>query len=112
MKKLFLSLFILNFLTGCIQSSAMVGPTMTLVATGNASHAFGTFITNKAVEKETGMNTHEILVKKVEEQKIKKKDEKINTKLSVMLENNIKNGQLLILLENNIKKTRNKLKSN
>ena len=47
---------------------------MTLVSTGNLSHAFGTFITNQAVEKETGMQTHQLLVKKVEEQQIKNKD--------------------------------------
>ena len=33
---------------------------------------FGTFVTNKAVEEETGMQTHELIVKKVEEQQIKK----------------------------------------
>ena len=64
------------FLTGCFQSTAMVGPTMTLVSTGNASHAFGTFVTNKAVEEETGMQTHELIAKKVEEQQIKNKDKK------------------------------------
>ena len=84
---------------------------MTLVSTGNFSHAIGTFVTNKAVEEETGMQTHELIVKKVEEQKLKTKDKKINKELSVMLENNIRNKQLIILLERNIKKTRNILNS-
>ena len=68
MKKIFLSLLTLFFLTGCLQSTAMVGPTMTLVTTGNVGHALGAYATNKAVEEETGMQTHQLLVKKVEAQ--------------------------------------------
>ena len=112
MKKIFLSLLTLFFLTGCLQSTAMVGPTMTLVSTGNVSQAFGAFVTNKAVEEETGMQTHEFIAKKVEEQQIKNKDNKINKELSKILEKNLENKQLVILLQNNINKTRNKLNSN
>tara|TARA_Y100001936_G_C15990115_1_gene621847 strand:- start:155 stop:493 length:339 start_codon:yes stop_codon:yes gene_type:complete len=112
MKRLFLNFFILISLNGCFQSTAMVGPTMTLVSTGNMSQAFGAFVTNKAVEEETGMQTHEFIAKKVEEQHIKNQDNKINSELSKILETNIENKQLVILLQNNIKKTRNKLNSN
>ena len=112
MKKLFFNLLVLIFLTGCFQSTAMVGPTMTLVSTGNIGQAFGAFATNRAVEEETGMQTHEFIAKKVEEQKIKTEDNKINKELSTILENNIENKQLVILLQNNIKKTRNILSSN
>ena len=112
MKKLVLNFFLLTFLTGCFQTSAMVGPTMTLVSTGNFSHAFGTYLTNHAVEKETGLQTHQLIVKKVEEQQIKQKDNKINKELSIMLQNNIENKQLVILLQNNIKKTKEIINSN
>ena len=112
MKNIFLNILLLIFLSGCLQSTAMVGPSMTFVSTGNFSHALGTFVTNKAVEEETGMQPHEIIVKKVEEQQIKNKDKKINKELSVMLENNIRDKQLLILLENNIKKIRKIINSN
>ncbi len=90
----------------------MVGPTMTLVSTGNIGHALGTFVTNSAVEKETGMQTHQLIVKKVEEQHIKQKDNVINKKLSNILESNIRQKQLVILLQNNIKKTKNIINSN
>ena len=112
MKKLFLYFFIFILLSGCLQSTAMVGPTMTLVSTGNVSQAFGAFVTNKAVEEETGMQTHELIAKMVEEHQIKNKDNKINRELSKILEKNLENQQLVILLQNNIKKTRNKLNSN
>ena len=58
------------------------------------------------------MQTHEFIAKKVEEQQIKNKDNKINKELSKILEKNLENKQLVILLQNNIKKTRNKLNSN
>ncbi len=106
MKNIFLNILLLIFLSGCFQSTAMVGPTVTLVSTGNFSQALGTFVTSKAVEEETGLQPHELIVQKVEEQQIKNKDKKINKELSVMLENNIREKQLLILLENNINKTR------
>ena len=109
MRKVLFNILILIFLSGCFQNTAMVGPGITLVSTGNFPQAFGTFLTNRAVENETGLQTHELLVKKVEQQHVKKQDKKINKELSVMLENNIKNKQILILLENNIKKTRKKL---
>ena len=112
MKKLFLNLFILFFFTGCFQSTSMIGPTMTLVSTGNATQAFGAFVTNKAVEVETGLQTHEYIAQKVEEQNIKKKNHKIHKEFSAMLENNIEEKQLVILLQNNIKKTRSILNSN
>jgi hypothetical protein len=112
MKKIFFSLFAATFLTGCVQSTAMLGPTMTLVSTGNAGQAFGAFVTNRAVEEETGMQTHELIAKKVEEQQIKNKDKKINKKLSAMLESNIEDKQLIILLQKNIRNTRKKLDLN
>ena len=109
MKKILLNIVVLIFLSGCFQSTAMIGPGVTLVSTGNFPQAFGAYLTNKAVEEETGLQTHEFIAKKVEEQHVKKQDKKINNKLSVLLENNIKNKQLIILLENNIKKTRKKI---
>ena len=112
MKKLLLNLFFLIFLTGCFQTTAMVGPTMTLVSTGNLSHALGTLVTNTAVEKETGMQTHQFLAKKVEEQQLKQEDNRINKELSQMIETNVANKQLVILLQTNINKTKKILNSN
>ncbi len=54
-------------LSGCAQSTAMLGPAITLASTGNVSHAGITFITNKVVEKETGMNTVSLVSSKIEQ---------------------------------------------
>ena len=110
MKKILLNIFILIFLSGCFQNTAMIGPGVTFVSTGNFSQAFGAFVTNKAVEEETGMQTHQFIAKKVEEQKIKNKKKEIPKGLFDLVENNIKNKQLVILLEKNIKKTHQKIR--
>jgi len=60
-------------LSGCAQSTAMLGPVITLASTGNASQAGMTFITNKAVEKETGMDTVAFVSKKIEQKQSKTK---------------------------------------
>ena len=80
-------------LSGCAQSTAMIGPALTLASTGNASQAGLTFFTNKAVEKETGMDTVSYVSKKIEQQNNKTK-----------LRRDFKN-----LVETNFVKTREKL---
>ena len=47
------------FLSGCFQSSAMVGPAITFASTGNVSQAGLAYFTNRAVKEETGMSTAE-----------------------------------------------------
>ena len=54
-------------LSGCAQSTAMLGPAITLASTGNVSQAGITFFTNKAVEKETGMDTVSFVSSKIEQ---------------------------------------------
>jgi len=77
-------------LSGCAQSTAMLGPALTLASTGNASQAGLTFFTNKVVIKETGMDTVSFVSNKIEQ-------------------NSSKNRKFKKLVENNFKKTRKKL---
>ena len=50
----------------------MIGPTMTLVSTGNLYQASLSYGANKAVEKETGMQTTEYLINKIEDNQKKR----------------------------------------
>ena len=72
-RNIFLYLVLGFFLTGCFQTTAMVGPVITLASTGNVSQAGITFLTNKAIKDETGMNTLEFVSNKIDERKNKKK---------------------------------------
>ena len=80
-------------LTGCAQSTAMLGPALTLASTGNVSQAGITYITNKAVEKETGMDTVSFVSQKFEQK---------NSKTRLRRE-------FKKLVETNFEKTREKL---
>ena len=80
-------------LSGCAQSTAMIGPAITLASSGNMSQAGLTFFTNKAVEKETGMDTVSYVSMKIEKQNSK-----------IKLKREFKN-----LVETNFVKTREKL---
>ena len=73
-RNIFLYLVLGFFMTGCFQTTAMVGPVITLASTGNISQAGITFLTNKAIKNETGMNTLEFMSNKIEVRKYKQKD--------------------------------------
>jgi len=77
-------------LSGCAQSTAMLGPALTLASTGNASQAGITFFTNKVVEKETGMDAVSFVSNKIEQ-------------------NSSKNRKFKKLVKTNFDKTRKKL---
>ena len=81
-------------LSGCVQSTAMIGPAITIASTGNFSQAGLTFITNKAVEEETGMDTVSFVSNKIEE---KNKENKIKKEFKNLVKNNfIKTRKKLI----------------
>ena len=52
--KLYFTLFSFIFLTGCFQSTAILGPGMTIISTGNVAQAGFHYGANTAIKKETG----------------------------------------------------------
>ena len=91
------SLFlILIFLNGCFQTTALVGPGITLATTGNIVQAGVQYGANKAIKKETGTDALTYIKNSVEEKNNKKKFEK----------------KFIQLVENRIKTTRQKLSIN
>ena len=90
--KIFIYIVTVLILSGCAQSTAMLGPALTLVSTGNVSQAGVTYITNKAVKKETGMDTVSLISKTVEKRRSKHRNRKFHK-----------------LVESNFEKTRRKL---
>ena len=88
--KIFIYIIGALILSGCVQSTAMGGPALTLASTGNISQAGVTFFTNKAVKEETGMDTVSYVSNKLEQ-------------------NSSKNRKFRKLVETNFEKTRKKL---
>ena len=105
-KKITLYFCISLFLTGCFQSSAMVGPAITFASTGNVSQAGLAYFTNRAVKEETGMSTTEYVSTIIEEKtKKKKKNEKIDENLLILVQTNFEQTRKKLLLQNQSKIT-------
>ena len=105
-KKITLYFCISLFLTGCFQSSAMVGPAITFASTGNVSQAGLAYIANKAVKEETGMSTTEYVSTFLEDKnKTTKKNEKIDENLLILVQTNFEQTRKKLLLQNQSKIT-------
>lgn len=93
-------------MTGCFQSSAMVGPAITFASTGNVSQAGLAYFTNRAVKEETGMSTTEYVSTFLEEKTKKtKKNEKIYEELMILVQTNFEQTRKKLLLQNQSKIT-------
>ena len=55
--KIIFLLTVLVFLNGCIQSTALMGPGVTIATSGNIAQAGFQYGTNKVIENQTGKNT-------------------------------------------------------
>ena len=75
--------FSLIFLNGCLQSTALLGPSMTVATTGNVLQAGIQYGANTAIKNETGKNTLEHLQDAVESQS---KSKKFKRKFSDLVE--------------------------
>jgi hypothetical protein len=95
-KKIYLLVLISMFLTGCIQSTALLGPGVTIATTGNIMQAGFQYGANSAIKNETGKDALTHLKNAVEEEQDNQK-----------LEKKIKN-----LAKSTIKRIKNKLLTN
>ena len=75
--------FSLIFLNGCLQSTALLGPGVTVVSTGNVLQAGFQYGANTAIKNETGKNTLEHLQEVIESQS---KDKKFKVKFIDLVE--------------------------
>tara|TARA_Y100000389_G_scaffold173803_1_gene183251 strand:+ start:278 stop:574 length:297 start_codon:yes stop_codon:yes gene_type:complete len=75
--------FSLIFLNGCLQSTALLGPGVTIASTGNVLQAGLQYGANTAIKNETGKNTLEHLQEVIESQS---KDEKFKVKFIDLVE--------------------------
>ena len=76
-KNIYFLFLVSVLLSGCIQSTALLGPSVTVATTGNIMHAGFQYGANKAIEKETGKDTlahlKNVIDEEQENQTIKKK---------------------------------------
>ena len=82
---LFLSLIFLN---GCLQSTAFLGPGITIASTGNIFQAGLQYGANSAIKKETGKDTFEHIKDAVDKEN---KDKELRLKFTEKFEKRIQN---------------------
>ena len=93
--KIFLLFLSTIFLNGCLQSTAMLGPGVTLVTTGNVAQAGFQYAANSAIKNETGKDAL-TLVKDVVEEDHKKR--KFNRDFKKMVKRRVFNARKRILV--------------
>ena len=89
---LFLSLIFLN---GCLQSTSLLGPGVTIVTTGNIPQAGFQYIANESIKNETGKDAF-TLVKDAVEKDHKKR--KFSKEFKKMVEKRFLNARKKILI--------------
>jgi len=94
--KIFFIFFSYIYLSGCIQTTTLLGPGLTVATNGNVLQAGLQYGANTAIKNETGKNTLEYLQEAVESQSRSQKFKK----------------KLTDLVEKKFKLTREKLKLN
>ena len=77
--------FFLIFLSGCLHTTALLAPSMTVVSTGNILQAGLQYGASTAIKNETGKNTFEHLQDAVESQS---KSHKFKKKFTDLVEKN------------------------
>ena len=92
-KKLIIGLLMVCLLNGCVQSTALLGPAITIGTTGNVVEAGLQLGTNHAIKQETGKDALTHITDKVDKDKKKRNF----------------NKNFVRLLESRIKETRKKL---
>ena len=85
--KTLLILSTIIFLNGCIQSTALLGPGLTIATTGNVLQAGFQYGANSVIEKETGKNTFEHFQDAVDNQS---KNKKFQEKFTDLVEKKLK----------------------
>ena len=100
LKKIIAGSFLLFFLNGCVQSTALLGPAYTLTSTGNVFQAGLSYGSNQAVKKITGKSTTENIKSFVDDNKIKVEKEENHEEFFALVKSRIEKTSKIIQLTN------------
>ena len=100
LKKIFAGLFLLFFLNGCVQNTALLGPAYTLAGTGNIYQAGLSYGSNQAVTKITGKSPTENIKSFTDRKKSKIDEEQNYDEFIALVKNKIEKTSKIINLAN------------
>ena len=92
--KIFFVIFVLTFLSGCFQTTSLLGPGVTIATTGNVIQAGFQYGANTAIKNETGKDVLTHIKDKVDEQN---KEKKFYVQLKELLEYRIETTRQKLL---------------
>ena len=96
LKKIITGLFLLFFLNGCVQNTALLGPAYTLASTGNIYQAGLSYGSNQAVKKITGKSPTENIKSLTDSKKSKTDEEQDYDELFALVKNRIEKTSKII----------------
>ena len=100
LKKISAGLFLLFFLNGCLQSTALLGPAYTLASSGNIYQAGLSYGSNQAVKKITGKTPTENIQSLVDNKKKKIEEEEKQEEFFALVKSRIEKTSKIIQLTN------------
>ena len=100
LKKIFAGLFLLFFLNGCVQNTALLGPAYTLASTGNIYHAGLSYSSNQAIENITGKTPTENIKSLIDNKKIKIEEKEKQEEFFALVKSRIEKTSKIIQLAN------------
>ena len=100
LKKISAGLFLLFFLSGCVQSTALLGPAFTLASSGNIYQAGLSYGSNQAVKKITGKSPTENIQSFVDDKKLKVEEKESQEEFFALVKNRIEKTSKIINLAN------------
>ena len=100
LKKIIAGLFLLFFLNGCVQSTALLGPAYTLTSTGNIYQAGLSYGSNQAIKKITGKSPTENIKSLVDNKKIKIEEQERQEEFFALVKSRIEKTSKIIQLAN------------
>ena len=100
LKKIIAGFFLLFFVNGCVQSTALLGPAYTLASTGNIYQAGLSYGSNQAVKKITGKSPTENIKSLTDNKKIKIEEKESQEEFFALVKSRIEKTSKIIKLAN------------
>jgi len=100
LKKIIAGLFLLFFLNGCVQSTALLGPAYTMANTGNIYQAGLSYGSNQAVKNITGKTPTENIKSLVDNKKMKIEEKEKQDEFFALVKSRIEKTSKIIQLAN------------
>ena len=100
LKKIIISAFVMCFLTGCLQNTALLGPGLTIASTGNVYQAGLSYGSSKVIKKMSGKTPTENVKSFLDSNNTTVKKEEINDEFFALVKNKIEKKSNILNLAN------------